>query len=72
MIGIGVIGYGYWGPNLVRNFMQVPEAQVVAVSDMRADRLAAIHGNTRVSRRPRIAAKSSTIRKSTRLLSQRP
>ncbi len=21
MIGIGVIGYGYWGPNLVRNFV---------------------------------------------------
>ena len=19
-IGVGVIGYGYWGPNLVRNF----------------------------------------------------
>jgi predicted dehydrogenase len=43
MIGIGVIGYGYWGPNLVRNFMQVTDAQVVAVSDMRPDRLAAIH-----------------------------
>ena len=22
MIGIGVIGYGYWGPNLVRNFAE--------------------------------------------------
>lgn len=42
MIGIGVIGYGYWGPNLVRNFMQAPGAQVVAVSDMRADRLAIV------------------------------
>lgn len=43
MIGIGVIGYGYWGPNLVRNFMQAPGAQVVAVSDMRTDRLALVH-----------------------------
>jgi predicted dehydrogenase len=42
MIGIGVIGYGYWGPNLVRNFMQVPGARVVAVSDMRTDRLALV------------------------------
>ena len=24
MIGVGVIGYGYWGPNLVRNFAEVP------------------------------------------------
>ena len=22
MIGVGVVGYGYWGPNLVRNFME--------------------------------------------------
>lgn len=43
MIGVGVIGYGYWGPNLVRNFMQAPGAQVVSVSDIRPDRLALIH-----------------------------
>jgi predicted dehydrogenase len=42
MIGIGVIGYGYWGPNLVRNFSEVPGARVVAVSDMRSDRLAQV------------------------------
>ena len=36
---IGVIGYGYWGPNLVRNFSEVPDAQVVAVSDLDAQRL---------------------------------
>jgi predicted dehydrogenase len=39
MIGIGIIGYGYWGPNLVRNFSEVPDAKVVAVSDLRTDRL---------------------------------
>jgi predicted dehydrogenase len=39
MIGIGVVGYGYWGPNLVRNFVEVPEATVVSVSDMNAKRL---------------------------------
>ena len=38
-IRVGVIGYGYWGPNLVRNFAEVPGAQVCAVSDMRAERL---------------------------------
>ncbi len=40
MIGIGVVGYGYWGPNLVRNFMEIPGAKVVSVSDVRGDRLA--------------------------------
>lgn len=40
MIGVGIIGYGYWGPNLVRNFMEVPDCRVVAVADMRAERLA--------------------------------
>lgn len=40
MLGVGVIGYGYWGPNLVRNFAETPGANVVAVSDLRPDRLA--------------------------------
>jgi predicted dehydrogenase len=39
MIGIGVIGYGYWGPNLVRNFAEAPGARLAGISDMRADRL---------------------------------
>jgi predicted dehydrogenase len=42
LIRIGVIGYGYWGPNLVRNFFEATDAQVVRVSDLRADRLAAL------------------------------
>jgi predicted dehydrogenase len=40
MIGIGVIGYGYWGPNLVRNFSQVQGARIVAVCDQRPERRA--------------------------------
>jgi predicted dehydrogenase len=40
MIGIGVIGYGYWGPNLVRNFMEASGSRVVAVCDSRPQRLA--------------------------------
>ena len=35
-----MIGYGYWGPNLVRNFMECPGAKVAAVSDGSAERLA--------------------------------
>ena len=42
MIGIGVIGYGYWGPNLVRNFYETPDCEVVAVSDLREKQLARV------------------------------
>src|SRR5262249_45992900 len=31
---IGVIGYGYWGPNVVRNFYNTPNATVVCVCDL--------------------------------------
>jgi predicted dehydrogenase len=30
---IGVIGYGYWGPNLVRNFAAGPRTRVVAIAE---------------------------------------
>ncbi len=33
MIRVGVIGYGYWGPNIVRNFQQTEGSRVVAVCD---------------------------------------
>jgi len=39
MIKVGVIGYGYWGPNLVRNFMEAPGSTVVTVCDLRIERL---------------------------------
>ena len=42
MIGIGVIGYGYWGPNLVRNFADQRDAEVRMVCDLRPERLAAV------------------------------
>jgi predicted dehydrogenase len=42
LVRIGVIGYGYWGPNLVRNCFEAKGAQVGCVSDLREDRLAAV------------------------------
>ena len=39
MIKIGIISYGYWGPNLVRNFSESGTAEVRAVSDLRSERL---------------------------------
>jgi predicted dehydrogenase len=34
MINIGIIGYGYWGPNLLRNFAETPGTGVAAVADL--------------------------------------
>ena len=33
VLRVGVMGYGYWGPNIVRNFQGLEEAEVVAVCD---------------------------------------
>jgi predicted dehydrogenase len=43
MITVGVIGYGYWGPNLVRNFAEVAGARVGFVTDLRRERLELAH-----------------------------
>ena len=39
MINIGIVGYGYWGPNLVRNFAETPAATVAAVADLDTSKL---------------------------------
>jgi len=39
MIKIGLIGYGYWGPNLARNFNNNPDLQLSAICDFAPDRL---------------------------------
>lgn len=40
MLGIGIIGVGYWGPNLLRNFSALPDrCKVVGVCDQRSDRV---------------------------------
>ena len=45
MLKVAVIGYGYWGPNLVRNFVENPNVDVLMVADAKEENL------TRVSRR---------------------
>ena len=42
MIGVAVVGYGYWGPNLVRNFWETPGVRLVSVCDTRSERLAGV------------------------------
>ncbi|MCX6827089.1 MAG: Gfo/Idh/MocA family oxidoreductase [candidate division Zixibacteria bacterium] len=36
---IGIIGCGYWGPNLIRNFSLLEDIEVVGVSDLCEERL---------------------------------
>lgn len=40
-IGIGVVGYGYWGPNLVRNFVGNPNVHLVSIADRDPQKLLA-------------------------------
>ncbi len=44
-ITIGVIGYGYWGPNIVRNFFYSDNCKVKAVADQRDERLTLLAKN---------------------------
>jgi predicted dehydrogenase len=39
MIQVGIIGYGYWGPNLVRNFFNEKSCAIKTVADSRPARL---------------------------------
>ena len=48
VVRVGVIGCGYWGPNLVRNFARHPHCQVEAVCDMRYERAVRLGGQYRV------------------------
>jgi predicted dehydrogenase len=38
-VRVGVIGYGYWGPNLTRNIFSLPPAQLIAVADLKEENL---------------------------------
>jgi predicted dehydrogenase len=40
---VGVIGCGYWGPKLARNFHELPEAELAWIADLSADRLSHMH-----------------------------
>jgi len=42
MIGIGVAGAGYWGPNLIRNFAGTSGCRLVGVADRDEERLARV------------------------------
>ena len=51
---IGVVGLGYWGPNLARNFAQLPEAELRWCCDADEQRRARLSGqfpDTRMTER---------------------
>jgi predicted dehydrogenase len=41
-VRVGVVGCGYWGPNLIRNFYQLSNSRVARVADLDEKRLARI------------------------------
>ena len=45
MVGIAVVGAGYWGPNLIRNFSAIDGCDLVAVCDRDAERLKSVGAN---------------------------
>ena len=55
MIRVGVIGYGYWGPNIVRNFHKQEGSRVVRIADRSQDalrRAARAHTDIAISNDP--------------------
>jgi len=61
---IGLIGYGYWGPNLARNFNQNPDLELSYICDFSADRLKAastMYKQTRLVNDPEVLFKDTTL-----------
>ncbi len=55
MINIGLIGYGYWGPNLARNLNNNPDFNLKAICDFsqnRAQRAASFYHQVTVTQNP--------------------
>ncbi len=42
MVKIGIIGCGYWGPNLIRDFSEIDNVEITSCADLVEERLAAI------------------------------
>jgi predicted dehydrogenase len=54
VIGVGVIGAGYWGPKHIRNFSELPGARVTMVADLDQQRLTGVqaqHPGVRTTQR---------------------
>lgn len=43
MVRVGLVGLGYWGPNLIRSFASIPGVKLAAICDLDAERLNRVH-----------------------------
>lgn len=41
-VKVGVVGCGYWGPNLVRNFRDLPDSELICICDKDSDRISSV------------------------------
>ncbi len=57
VVRVGAIGCGYWGPNLIRNFVEIPGAEVVAISDLSQEAM-----NRMLARFPQIQTATQNYR----------
>ena len=51
-VKVAVVGCGYWGPNLVRNFHQLPTADLVSCCDIdpqKLDKIKALYPTVRTT-----------------------
>ncbi len=61
---IGLIGYGYWGPNLARNFNQNPDLELSYICDFSQERLKAastLYKQTKLVNDPEVLFKDATL-----------
>jgi len=61
---IGLIGYGYWGPNLARNFNQNPDLELSYICDFSQDRLkaaSAFYKQTKFVNDPEVLFRDTTL-----------
>ena len=64
MVGVGVIGYGYWGPNIVRNLQALAGARVVGICDKNPAalrRAESVNHGTRLFNNPQDIVSSTDI-----------
>ena len=66
VINIGLIGYGYWGPNLARNLAETDGVHLAAIADTSADRRDAAARRHRGVRRVRRRGEPDCARRSRR------
>lgn len=43
-LNVGVVGCGYWGPNLIRNYASLPDCRMKVMCDLSEKRLNALNG----------------------------